>query len=157
MGSMSHDMVTRRGFLSGVAAVGSATFLSQSTNTLGQKAAAGKAVAVHPITDKVAWKAQAFPMGDVRLTAGPFMDAMEINRGFLYSLPNDRLAHNFRVTAGVPSTATPLGGWEAPDCELRGHYVGHYLTSCALLYSSTGDTVILDKANALVTMLAECQ
>lgn len=34
--------------------------------------------------------------------------------------------HSFRVTAGLPSTATPLGGWEAPDVELRGHTLGHY-------------------------------
>jgi DUF1680 family protein len=82
---------------------------------------------------------------------------MERNRSFLYSIPNDRLAHNFRVTAGLPSDATPLGGWEAPDCELRGHYVGHYLSACALLHASTGDQFILTKANDLVAILAECQ
>ena len=96
-------------------------------------------------------------MGDVRLSAGPFMEAMETNRAFLYSLPNDRLAYNFRVTAGIPTDATPLGGWEAPDGLLRGHYVGHYLSACALLYGSTGDTEILAKANDLVTILAACQ
>ena len=41
--------------------------------------------------------------------------------------------------------------------ELRGHYVGHYLSSCALLHSSTGDQAILVKANELVDMLAESQ
>jgi len=96
-------------------------------------------------------------MTDVRLLPGPWKDMAELNRSFLYSLPNDRLAHNFRVTAGLASDAEPLGGWEAPDCELRGHYVGHYLSACALLYASTGDSFILEKANALVEMLAECQ
>lgn len=52
-------------------------------------------------------------MGEVRLKPGLFMDAMEINRGYLYSLPNDRLAYNFRVTAGIPTDATPLGGWKS--------------------------------------------
>ena len=33
---------------------------------------------------------------------------------------SDRLLHTFRLTAGLPSSATPLGGWEAPDVELRG-------------------------------------
>ena len=65
--------------------------------------------------------------------------------------------HNFRVTAGIPSDADPIGGWEAPDCELRGHYVGHYLSSCALMHASTGDQFIAQKAAELVTMLAECQ
>ena len=82
---------------------------------------------------------------------------MELNRSFLYSLPNDRLAHNFRVTAGLPSSAVPLGGWEAPDCELRGHYVGHYLSACALLFASSSDADLRDKANALVAILAACQ
>ena len=82
---------------------------------------------------------------------------MELNRSFLHSLPNERLAHNFRVTAGIASDADPLGGWEAPDCELRGHYVGHYLSSCALLYANTGDQAILIKANELVSILAQCQ
>jgi DUF1680 family protein len=102
-------------------------------------------------------KVHAFPLTDVRLLPGPWKDIAELNRSFLYSLPNDRLAHNFRVTAGLPSDAEPLGGWEAPDCELRGHYVGHYLSACALLHASTGDDFILAKANALVAMLAECQ
>jgi hypothetical protein len=154
---MSHDSFTRRGFLSGIAAVGGTTLLPQPTHALAAKNDAKAAVAVHPVADKVAWKAQAFPMGEVRLTAGPFMEAMEINRGYLYSLPNDRLAYNFRVTAGIPTDATPLGGWEAPDGLLRGHYIGHYLSACALLYGSTGDTEILAKANELVTILAECQ
>ncbi len=102
-------------------------------------------------------KAEPFPMTDVRLLPSFWSDTMERNRSFLYSLPNDRLVHNFRVTASLPSDAAPLGGWEAPDCELRGHYVGHYLSACALLHASTGDQPIAAKANDLVAMLAECQ
>jgi uncharacterized protein len=154
---MSHDSFTRRGFLSGIAAVGGTTLLSQPAHALASKDDRGATAAVHPVAEKVPWKARAFPMGDVRLTAGPFMEAMETNRGYLYSLPNDRLAYSFRVTAGIPTDATPLGGWEAPDGLLRGHYIGHYLSACALLYGSTGDTEILAKANELVTILAACQ
>jgi len=108
-------------------------------------------------TDKARLKAEPFPMPQIRLLPSVWMDMMELNRSFLYSLPNDRLVHNFRVTAGIPSSANPIGGWEAPDCELRGHYVGHYLSACALLYASTGDTDLRNKANLLVAMLAECQ
>ena len=151
---MSHDGFTRRGFLSGIAAVGGTALFPQPSDALTYKDEVTTAVAV---ADKVPLKAQAFPMGDVRLTPGLFLEAMETNRGFLYSLPNDRLAYNFRVTAGIPTDATPLGGWEAPDGLLRGHYVGHYLTACALLYGSTGDAEILVKANDLVTILAACQ
>ncbi len=154
---MSHDSFTRRGFLSGIAAVGGSTLLAQSAHAVAPKSETRPTAATHPVADKVPWKAQAFPMGDVRLTDGLFKQAMETNRGFLYSLPNDRLAYNFRVTAGIPTDSTPLGGWEAPDGLLRGHYVGHYLSACALLYASTGDTEILAKANELVKILAACQ
>jgi DUF1680 family protein len=154
---MNHDSFTRRGFLSGIAAVGGTTLLSQPAHAVAREGKGDVAVAVHPVADKVPLKAQAFPMGEVRLTPGLFLDVMETNRGYLYSLPNDRLAYNFRVTAGIPSNATPLGGWEAPDGLLRGHYVGHYLSACALQYGSTGDTEILAKANDLVTILAACQ
>ena len=32
----------------------------------------------------------------------------------------------FRVTAGLPSTAQPLGGWESPHCRIRGPSMGHF-------------------------------
>lgn len=69
----------------------------------------------------------------------------------------DRMLHNFRLTAGLPSTAVPLGGLEAPMSLLRGHWVGHYLSGCALLYASTGDAQIKARGDALVTGIAECQ
>ncbi len=112
----------------------------------------------HTGYEKVAWQASPFPMAQVRLRSGPLKEMQERDRVYLYMLPNDRLAHNFRVTAGKPSTAKPLGGWEAPDCELRGHLTGgHYLSACALMYASTGDESLRLKAEELVQMLAECQ
>jgi DUF1680 family protein len=57
----------------------------------------------------------------------------------------------------LPSQAKPLGGWEAPDCELRGHFVGHYLSACALMYASTGDQRLKGNATAVVSGLVECQ
>ena len=102
-------------------------------------------------------KAQTFRLEDVRLLEGPFKHAMELDRAYLLSLDVDRLLHNFRVNAGLPSSAKPLGGWEEPNCELRGHFVGHYLTACAMMYASTGDERLKDKGNAVVSGLAECQ
>ena len=57
-------------------------------------------------------------------------------------LDPDRLLHMFRVTAGLPSSAQALGGWEAPDNELRGHFTGHYLSACAQLAAHTGDAAV---------------
>lgn len=161
---MTDRAVTRRRFLGGVAAAGSAALLPNTGIAQGKVTAAKKAAAdtanaslAHSSVAKVKWKVEPFSMTEVRLLPGYWKDMMELNRSYLYSLPNERLAHNFRVTAGLPSDADPIGGWEAPDCELRGHYVGHYLSSCALLHAGTGDTVIAAKANDLVSMLAECQ
>jgi hypothetical protein len=105
----------------------------------------------------VAPKLQFFALGEVSLQAGPLQQARDWNRAYIMRLPNDRLLHNFRINAGLPSSAKPLGGWEEPKCELRGHFVGHYLSACALLYAATGDTAIKAKADDLVAALAECQ
>jgi uncharacterized protein len=156
--------LSRRHFL-GTAAAGAAAIVSGTRSALAQsepdKAGAAVDVATRDLTHsaiaKVQWKAAPFAMTDVRLLPSFWKDTMELNRSWLYSLPNDRMAHNFRVTAGIPSDADPLGGWEDPKCELRGHYIGHYLSACAMLYASTGDEFIRAKADELVTMLAACQ
>ncbi len=100
---------------------------------------------------------QAFEMSEVRLLPGIFKDSQTANLGYLKRLDSDRLLHNFRVNAGLPSSAQPLGGWEKPDCELRGHFVGHYLSACALMYSSTGDKEIKAKGDYIAGELAKCQ
>lgn len=102
-------------------------------------------------------RAHPFDLRQVKLGPGPFRDAMEVNRRYLMSLDPDRLLHNFRFTAGLPSDAEPLGGWEAPENELRGHFVGHYLSACALMGASLGDKEISVRGIALVAELAKCQ
>ena len=114
----------------------------------------GKAIA----REKVARKVRPFPLQQVRLREGPCKAAMEADRRYLHSLPPDRLLHTFRVNAGIASSAQPLGGWEAPDCELRGHYAGgHYLSACALMYASSGDEDLRATANTVVAELGKCQ
>jgi DUF1680 family protein len=115
------------------------------------------AAAVPEVPKAVPLRAVPFSLTDVRLLDGPFRHAMELDRQYLLSLDVDRLLHNFRVNAGLPSTAEPLGGWEEPKGELRGHFVGHYLSACALLYASTGDDRLKANGDAVVAGLAECQ
>lgn len=108
--------------------------------------------------EKIPWQARPFPMKQVRLGEGPCKIAMEADRQYLHSLAPDRLLHNFRVNAGIPSSAHPFGGWEAPDCELRGHYAGgHYLSAAALMYASSGDEDLKNNANTVVSELGKCQ
>ncbi len=102
-------------------------------------------------------RAHAFALRDVALLDGPFQHAQELDRAYLLSLDVDQLLHTFRLNAGLPSNAKPLGGWEEPKCELRGHFVGHYMTACALMYASTGDERLKAKGDAVVKGLAECQ
>ena len=98
-----------------------------------------------------------FDLARVRLRPGPFLDAARVNRRFLMDLGPDRLLHTFRLTAGLPSKAAPLGGWESPDNELRGHFTGHYLSACALLSASLGDGEVKARGDLMVAELAKCQ
>lgn len=157
---MGNSKVTRRNFLVSAAATSSLALLPPRRLEAQKLATTEKAPTQLPlpvVKDKIPLQVKPFPMPQVRLLPSHWQDMMELDRSYLYSLPNDRLAHNFRVAAGIPSNAVPLGGWEAPDGELRGHYVGHYLSASALLYASTGDTELLGKAHALVAILAQCQ
>ncbi len=112
---------------------------------------------IEKVKPKIVLVAQPFPLQNVRLLDGPFKEAQERDRKYLHELESDRLLHNFRVNAGVPSMALPLGGWEEPTCELRGHFVGHYLSACGLMYAATGDEGLRTKANHIVAELAKCQ
>jgi len=143
--------VSRREFLQCSGAVATAVALGAPTAIAANAPRA-------PHRDRPRWRAQPFALDQVCLLDGPFLQARERERRYLMSIPNDRLLHSFRLTAGLPSTAKPLGGWESPNCEIRGHFTGgHYLSACALLCAATADGAILDKANALVEELARCQ
>jgi len=109
------------------------------------------------VPDAVALKATPFPLRDVRLLDGPFKQAMQLDQEYLFALDPDRLLHSFRLNAGLPSTAAPLGGWEAPDVELRGHTTGHYLSALALMYAATGDVRFKTRADGMVSELAAIQ
>ena len=127
----------------------STIFLTLFAAAAGAKEPAGREV--------IALRARPFDLKQVRLLDGPFKRAMELDRQYLHALESDRLLHTFRVNAGLPSSAEPLGGWEKPDCEVRGHTMGHYLSACAMMYASTGDQQLKAKADRIVAELAKCQ
>ncbi len=152
--------VSRREFVSTATAVGAGAMLrvpafalrNQSTGagSDGASKAAGHEVVVP--------QASPFPMKNVRLQPGAFSAAAEANRKYLKKLPPDRLLHTFRLTANLPSSAEPLGDWEKPDCEVRGHFAGgHYLSACALAFASSGDEELKRNGDLMVAELAKCQ
>jgi DUF1680 family protein len=102
-------------------------------------------------------QAEPFPLSQVRLLDSPFRDAMLRDENYLLSLDCDRLLRNFRVNANLPTDAKPYGGWEDPNCELRGHSVGHYLSACSLMFASTGDARFKERVDKIVAGFAECQ
>ena len=118
--------ISRRKFVSTAAVVGAGAFLPTPSFAFeNQTAATGTASPSKPVVHEVfASPATAFPMKNVRLQPGVFSAAAEANRKYLKTLPTDRLLHTFRLTAGLPSSAEPLGDWEKPDSELRGHFTG---------------------------------
>ena len=109
------------------------------------------------VPEKAPLKVRPFSLTDVKLLDGPFKHAEELNEKYLLSLDPDRLLHAFRLTASLPSSAKPYGGWEAPKGELRGHSIGHYLSGCALAYQSSGNVQLKEQAARVVAGMAECQ
>ena len=152
--------ISRRKFIATTAVVGAGAFLRAPAFAFeDQGASAGSAAASKAVNhEAVVPQASPFPMKDVRLQPGVFSLAAEANRKYLKTLPPDRLLHTFRLTAGLPSSAEPLGDWEKPDCELRGHFAGgHYLSACALAFASSGDEELKRNGDLMVAELAKCQ
>jgi len=102
-------------------------------------------------------------MGQVQLLPNNvYFDSQEWNRGYMARLAADRLLYNFRANAGLPvGSAKPLGGWEQPEngqrsSELRGHFVGHFLSASAQL-AAIGDKEAKAKGDYMVAEMAKCQ
>lgn len=98
------------------------------------------------------------PLGDVKLMEGSIhAKAQETNLEYLLMLDVDSLIWSFRKTAGLDTPGTPYEGWEGPDVELRGHFVGHYLSASALMWASTKNDTLKGKVSALIAGLSACQ
>lgn len=68
----------------------------------------------HPTDNMDVRKVFPFHNTDVTLKNSWLKQREELNITFLKSLDPDRLLHNFRITAKLPSDAIPLEGWESP-------------------------------------------
>ncbi|KAM0919038.1 hypothetical protein ACQ4PT_008449 [Festuca glaucescens] len=96
---------------------------------------------------------------DVRLDPGDevYGRAQQTNLEYLLLLDVDRLVWSFRRQAGLPAPGAPYGGWEAADVELRGHFVGHYMSAAAKMWASTHNGTLAGKMSAVVDALHACQ
>ena len=107
--------------------------------------------------DGTAGQTAAFPIGDVTLLDSAFSQNMARNTAYLLFLDPDRMLRSFRLNYGVATQAQPLGGWEQPASQIRGHITGHWLSALALTYASTGNEAALALGQYLVTQLAVLQ
>ena len=84
-----------------------------------------------------------FPLSEIDLHLGSQFDkAFSLNKQYMQSIDPDRMLHTFRLNAGLNSTAEAFSGsWEDPTCEVRGQFLGHYLSGGARLVNYTGDLV----------------
>jgi len=111
------------------------------------------------VKPKVGAKIEAFNYGEVQLLPGLFKERFDTNRKYLISIPSDSLLYPFYKEAVVKVRAgsRPLGGWEAMAVDVRGHFMGHFLSASARIYATASDHDIKAKADEIVAELARCQ
>lgn len=104
---------------------------------------------------------------DVRITGGVFRERMDLDRKYLDELDTGALLQNFHIEAGLPVKNQQTvyepehsglhWGWESPTCQLRGHFLGHWMSACARLYDTDKDEALRFKLKYVVSELAHCQ
>lgn len=98
---------------------------------------------------------------EVTLQEQQLLEKERMNLAYLMELESDALLQNFTQEAGryqkFGSGDLKHGGWEDPSCQLRGHFLGHWLSAAAIHYDETGNEALLGKANEIVHELRRCQ
>jgi len=111
-----------------------------------------------------------FDHAAVSFGAGIFHERFKVNRSYVASLKHENLLQNFLLEAGLAafqlrnsSHGLPDAGderhwgWESASCQVRGHFLGHWLSSAARIWAATGDVELKPRADAIVADLARCQ
>lgn len=112
----------------------------------------------------------------VQLQNGLFRERYELNRAYLVSLKSENLLQNYYLEAGIGNFKhirnTSQGhirngkisngderhwGWESPTSQVRGHFLGHWLSAATRAYATTGDLELKYKADEIVGELWRCQ
>jgi len=90
-----------------------------------------------------------------------YYNRFKLDRNYIASLKTENLLQNFYLESGIMSWSfLPQdihGGWESPTCQLRGHFLGHWLSAAARIYANFGDEEIKGKADYIVDELERCQ
>lgn len=110
-----------------------------------------------PVQEPFVQTAHEFSADAVTLKPSWVTEREQLDTAFINSIDADRMLHNFRMTAGLPSEAQPLGGWESPKIGLRGHFTGHYLSALSTLVARYHRPSHIEKLQYMVAELARCQ
>lgn len=100
---------------------------------------------------------------DVQLLPSQFKHRYELNRRYMMDLRNENLLQNYYLEAGLwgPRHRDGIehahGGWEMPTCQLRGHFLGHWLSAAARIVAATNDAEVKAKADRIIAELDRCQ
>jgi DUF1680 family protein len=99
-----------------------------------------------------------FKLDRVELRDDIFTANRDRGEEFLLSVDDDRMLYNFRDVAGLDKKgAQPMLGWDAPECKLKGHTTGHYLSALSIAYDSSQDPRFKEKIDYMVSELGKCQ
>ncbi len=109
------------------------------------------------LPDGTSGQAAALPLSTVELLDSPFRQNQARNTSYLLFLDPDRMLRSFRLNYGLRTTEEPLGGWEAPGSQIRGHMTGHLLSGLALTYANTNNATARTRSRYLVGQLAAFQ
>jgi len=146
-----------RRVLYGGTALAAAGKIDQAMKSPASASASAKRNSPSPSPVAPTLAATPFALEDVSILDPALLRMREQTLSYMLALDSDRLLHNFRVNAGLPSTAAPLYNRESPTNGWRGHYVGHFLSASAQMYATVGDVRIKSKADAMIAELAKCQ
>lgn len=104
---------------------------------------------------------------NVHLLPSLFSERSEVNRSYLMELKKQGLLQNFYLEAGIvmpglqvledPSAAALHWGWEAPTCQLRGHFLGHWLSAASMLVATNKDRELKAKLDVMIDELERCR
>lgn len=95
-----------------------------------------------------------------RLLPGLFREREEINRAYLMELKTENLLQNFYLEAAIRTDRDIEDmhlGWESPACQLRGHFLGHWLSAASMLIASENDRELKAKHDIVIDELKKCQ
>ena len=96
----------------------------------------------------IPFRALPFSIDRVKLLAGPFLRAEQLDLITLLAYDPDRLLSGFFTEAGLKPKADHYMGWENES--LAGHSLGHYLSACSMMFQATADRRLLERVNYIV-------